>query len=132
MNTLKDKKSAFLSEEIPEERTKIEVETSIIPKNIDKELKSDIERTKALLEADPSIMFHIPLAPGEKAGKATESVTINGYRTEYPKGVVVKMPQSHAEILSNYLNIDMSDFARSIRVDRDAVKEGVPIDFALN
>ncbi len=69
-------------------------------------LKKDVEAVKEMLAKEPKVHFMIPLAPGEKkSNNPQESVRINGHVTFYPKGEMVIMPQSHAELLSAYLQI---------------------------
>ena len=61
-------------------------------------------RTKKMLEEGPQMTIAIALAPGEKAG-AKESVTINGYRREFVKGVQVSLPVPMAELVLRHHNI---------------------------
>ena len=54
----------------------------------------------------PKVRIFIPLGIGEKRGKhAYESVTINGYRMELPKGEYVTVPQGVADIIEAHYNI---------------------------
>lgn len=66
---------------------------------------ADALRTKAVLDKEPKVRFHVPLEPGERAGKSHETVTINGYKYTIPKGVSVDIPEPVAKLLENYLGI---------------------------
>lgn len=62
---------------------------------------------KAALDKEPKFAFHVPLEPGEKAGVAYRSVTINGYRCEVRKGVQVMLPKSIYQLLMDAYRIEV-------------------------
>lgn len=94
---------------------------------------NDIERTKAVMDAEPKMSIHLPCYPGEVPGKAFEPVTINGYRINIPKGVYVEVPRPFGLIAMEHYNVQMGDstLGRSMRTDRDQVKDGVSVAQAL-
>lgn len=57
------------------------------------QLSEEALATKKILAKEPRLPFIIPLDPGEKPG-AWRSVTINTYRMQITKGVLVYVPQS--------------------------------------
>lgn len=57
----------------------------------------------------------LPLEAGERRGIAYRSVTINGYRCEVKKGMMVQVPQSIYEILMNSMN----DTAESTEIEEN-------------
>lgn len=59
---------------------------------------------KRKLAAQPKMPIFLPLEAGERRGVAYRSVTINGYRCEVKKGMMVQVPQSIYEILMNSMN----------------------------
>lgn len=61
-------------------------------------LTEEALRVKLMLAKQPKLPFFIPLDPGEKKG-AYRSVTINGYRCEVKKGVMVNVPESIYKLL---------------------------------
>lgn len=83
--------------------------------------KSDIQRTKAILDAEPKVRFLVPLAEGEKAG-ATHDCFINGYKYTVKKGVMMDIPSSIAELLANHYKI-ISEAGQEYRIDGDQKKE---------
>lgn len=60
--------------------------------------------TKIILAKQPKVGFVVPVDPGEKAGVATRTVTINGYRFEIKKGVMVQLPQDVVTLLMDAYN----------------------------
>lgn len=77
---------------------------------------SDEEKTRRSLESKPKVSFMIPLEPKEPAG-SIETVIINGYRIEIPKGKIVSVPQPVAEILANKYKVEM-EVGERMRIDR--------------
>lgn len=71
----------------------------------DASLSDEALLIKEKLSKEPKITFFVPLDPGEKPG-AYRSVTINGYRCEVKKGVMVALPQSIAKLLMNAYQIE--------------------------
>jgi len=61
---------------------------------------------KEKLAKEPRVTMFVPLDPGEKAGDAYRSVTINGYRSEVKKGKMVKLPESIATLLMQAYEIE--------------------------
>lgn len=68
--------------------------------------KSSLEKIKKEIESGPWIRMNIHLETGEKRG-AFETVNINGVRYEIKKGVSVDLPGPVADMLANYLNIQL-------------------------
>lgn len=89
--------------------------------NVDDELKSDIARTKAVLDAEEKVHFMIPLAEGEKAG-AFHDCFINGYRVSVKKGVMTMVPRSIAELLANHYQVT-ADAGADFRLDLNEKKQ---------
>lgn len=91
-------------------------------------------KTKEILDKKPKVSLWLPLDRGEKAGSATEFVSINGYPYWVKKGMMVLVPQPVAELLMNMYNIAMGDsaFGHSMRADRNKVLDGNNIQNALN
>jgi hypothetical protein len=73
---------------------------------------------KALLDAQPKVRVLVPLENGEKLGEFLP-VNINGYRLNVPKGVLIDVPQTVAEIISESLNIYEHNAASAMRADRN-------------
>lgn len=72
-------------------------------------LSKEALATKAKLDKEPKVMFMVPLDPGEQPGAGLyRAVTINGYRFEVKKNMMVLMPQSVARVLMNAYNIENS------------------------
>lgn len=111
--------------------------------NIDPRTKEEVRpnglmpsafETKKILDARPKVSLWLPLDRGEKAGIATEFVSINGYPYWVKKGAMVLVPQPVAELLMNMYNIAMGDsaFGQSMRADRNKMLDGQHIQNALN
>lgn len=81
--------------------------TPLTTAQVDVSLKSDAQRMKEHLEAQPKVSFLIPLLPGEPEG-SYETVCLNGYLMQIKKGVLVELPEQVAEILANKYNVEMS------------------------
>jgi hypothetical protein len=60
------------------------------------------ERMKANLESQPKVRIMINLEGKEVRGKSVETVILNGYRLNIPKGVYVDVPQQVADVIANY------------------------------
>lgn len=90
--------------------------------------------TKQKLDIQPKVSMWLPCTGGEKPGKALEYVSINGYPYWVPKGTMVMVPKSVAELLMNLYNIEIGDsfFGRGMRIDSGKSKEGVAIQDALS
>ena len=61
--------------------------------------------TKEKLAKQPKVSIYIPLDPGERPG-AYRSVTINGYRFEIKKNVMVEVPRAVAKLIQDAYNIE--------------------------
>lgn len=72
--------------------------------DVDKAVKTDQQRMREVLEAQPKVRMIVPLESGEKLG-AQEMVSINGYQVWVPKGRYVNVPEQIADMLSDYLQI---------------------------
>ena len=77
-------------------------------RNVTQLMTEDAKKIKKKLSTQPKTNFYIPLTTGEKLGQAYETVTINGYRLEIKKGMMVEVPQQVADMLTSYLNIQTS------------------------
>jgi hypothetical protein len=77
-------------------------------RNVTQLMTDDAKRIKEILAAQPKVDFYIPLSAKEKLGQAYETVTINGYRLEIKKGMMVKVPKQVADMLAEFLNIQTS------------------------
>lgn len=77
-------------------------------RNVTQLMTEDAKIMKKTLDAQPKVAFYIPLGPEEKLGQAYESVTINGYRLEIKKGMMVNVPQQVSEMLMEHMNIQSS------------------------
>ena len=72
---------------------------------------------KAKLDAQPKIRMLIPLTGKEKKGLASESVILNGYRTDWPKGEYINVPEQIADVLSDSLQ-QTSEAGKEFLADR--------------
>jgi len=88
-----------------EESKKVESKDTVVDqqKNYDAQLKS----TKAALDAEPKVLFMVPLSPGEKEG-ADDIAIVNGYSYRIKKNCQVSIPQSIANLLANKYKIEMT------------------------
>ncbi len=68
-------------------------------------LSSEALLVKEKLAKEPKMVFMVPFDQGELPG-AYRAVTINGYRCEVKKGVMVELPMSIAKLLMNSYNIE--------------------------
>jgi hypothetical protein len=94
-----------------------ETETKPVAKKDSTDLYEEgIQATKEKLEKGEHTQFMIQLAPGEQPG-AIEVVTINGYKTEVPKGQLVNIPVAVAQMIANKYNIEMNA-GKQMRTDR--------------
>lgn len=71
-----------------------------------KELRSDIEKTKSILDKEAQVQIMIPLAQGEKNG-ATHDCYINGYKVTVKKGAMVSVPESISKLIAQHYEIEM-------------------------
>ena len=84
-------------------------------------LVSDIKATKKKLDAEEKIHFMVPLAEGEKAG-AVHECFINGYRVAVPKGTMVQIPKSIANLLAEHYKVNL-EVGAQYRIDNDSKKQ---------
>jgi hypothetical protein len=91
-------------------------------RDVTKFMNEDAQKVKEALALQPKVDFYLPLEPGEKLGQAYETVTINGYRLEIKKGMMVSVPKQIAETLAEYLSISTSAGVEH-RVDRDEKRQ---------
>lgn len=71
----------------------------------DLNLSKEALATKQKLAKERKVTFIIPLDPGETMG-AYRPVTINGYRFEVKKNVMVELPESVAKLLQKSYNTE--------------------------
>lgn len=62
---------------------------------------SEANIIKQKLASQPKLPIFLPLEAGERKGMAYRSVTINGYRFEVKKGMIVYVPQAVHDLLVN-------------------------------
>ncbi len=60
------------------------------------------ERMKTNLLSQPTVRIMVNLEGKEVRGKSIETVILNGYRLNIPKGVYVDVPQQVADVIKNY------------------------------
>lgn len=72
---------------------------------------------KEKLAKEPRLPFYVPLDQGEKKGVAYRSVTINGYRCEVKKGMLVEVPKSIYNILVDSYNAEAEAVDRPENMD---------------
>ena len=78
---------------------------------------------KKKLDAQPKIKMLIPLVPPEKLGQAFETVILNGYRTDWPKGKYIFVPEQISEILAD-AHRQTSEAGQEFLADRSPEVEG--------
>lgn len=83
--------------------------------NVAASAMSDIQATKAILDAEPKVQFMIPLFEGEKPGSVHQCF-INGYEVRVKKGIMTLVPQSIAELLADHYKIT-SEAGADFRLD---------------
>lgn len=67
--------------------------------------KSKKARMKAFLESQPKVQVFVPLEGKEKPGKAFLPVTLNGVRTDVPKGIPTMQSTPVAEVVYAHLQL---------------------------
>lgn len=91
----------------------------------DKALRTDAQKMKAHLDAQPKVSIMIPFDAGvnpEQAKKIPFHVNLNGYAIDIPKGVYVEVPKQVAEIIKERLESE-GKIGSEWRIDRDANKQ---------
>ena len=102
--------------------------------SIEAQMTQDAKDTKAVLAKQPKVRIFIPLGINEKKGKCPpESVTINGYRMELPKGEYVTVPQGVADLIEKHYNMtaENTEAGEAFRLDRPRSHDGMSTDEAL-
>jgi len=102
--------------------------------SIEAQMTQDARDTKAALAKQPKVRIFIPLGINEKKGKCPpESVTINGYRMELPKGEYVTVPQGVADLIEKHYNMtaENTEAGEAFRLDRPRSHDGMSTDEAL-
>lgn len=77
-------------------------------------LSEEALKVKAILAKEPRTPFFIPLDQGERPG-SYRSVTINGYRCEIKKNVMVNLPQSLIQLLMQSMQVEAEALADNER-----------------
>jgi hypothetical protein len=75
------------------------------------------EQMKRKLETDDKVMFMIPLDRGDAIGTKLP-INLNGYKIEYPKGRMIEIPSTIANLLAEKYTMQM-DSGLKARADRD-------------
>jgi len=103
--------------------------------SIEAQMTQDARDTKAALAKQPKVRIFIPLGINEKKGKCPpESVTINGYRMELPKGEYVTVPQGVADLIEKHYNMtaENTEAGEAFRLDRPRSHDGMSTEEALS
>jgi hypothetical protein len=92
------------------QETPVDIQNYKIPGVSDKpiagvSLSPEALKVKEKLAKEPRIPFFIPLDQGERAG-SYRSVTINGYRCEVKKNVMVQLPTSLVNVLMQSMQVE--------------------------
>lgn len=93
-------------------------------------LSPEERKVKEELLKEPRVSIMIPLEMGEKAG-ATMSVTLNGYRLNIQKNVMVSVPRTIAEMIAERLQIQLGTGAIALEREVSIHKSAESSD-ALN
>lgn len=80
-------------------------------------LTEDAALVKRKLAGEQRYPFFIPLDVGEKRGVAYRSVTINGYRSEIKKGMMVQVPESIYRVLVDAYDAEAQATQRNENLD---------------
>jgi hypothetical protein len=101
--------------------------------SIEAEIKGDHKIVKDALAKEAKIRILIPLNGSEKKGVTIETVTIDGFKIEVPKGVYVDVPQSVADLIERHYNTtpENTEVGEAFRLDKNRVKDGSSTDDAL-
>lgn len=101
--------------------------------SIEAEIRGDQKLVKDALAKEAKVRILIPLNGSEKKGITIETVTINGFKIEVPKGVYVDVPQSVADLIERHYNTtpENSEVGEAFRLDKNRVKDGSSTDDAL-
>lgn len=105
-------------------KAQVKEKTQEIPDGIDSEklMTPGAIATKKAFDAAHKVTFYVPLKNGAKQG-SFETVTVNGYRMEIKKGMIVTIPKPVADILTESLNTQLGtggiSLDESMRIDRN-------------
>lgn len=98
---------------------------SQLQRQADRELKTDAQKMKAHLDAQPKVSIMIPFEVGENrenAKKVKFHVNLNGYALDIPRGVYVDVPRQVAEIIKERLESE-GKIGADWRIDQDPAKQ---------
>lgn len=93
--------------------------------DIETKYRTKAMMTKAALEKQPKVMVFIPFEAGENAAmaaKVKQTVNINGYQFDVPRGVAVEVPKQVAEMIKERLESE-GKAGRAYRIDSDERKQ---------
>lgn len=96
-----------------------------LQRQADRELKTDAQKMKAHLEAQPKVSIMIPFEVGEnpELGKKVKfPVNMNGYAMEIPRGIYVEVPKQVADLIKERLESE-GKIGNEWRIDRDPAKQ---------
>lgn len=98
--------STGIGEKNLEEMSDVEIRALEITglKDSESGLEGEALKTKLILSRQPKVRMMIPLDPGESKG-AYRTVSINGYRFDIMKNVMVDLPRAVADLLSSSYQI---------------------------
>ena len=98
---------------------------SQLQRQADRELKTDAQKMKAHLDAQPKVSIMIPFEVGENREnekKVKFHVNLNGYALDIPRGVYVDVPRQVAEIIKERLESE-GKIGADWRIDQDPAKQ---------
>lgn len=81
--------------------------------------KADLMKQRLL--SQEKVKMYVPRAQGESK-KVLQSVTLNGYRMDFPKGAYILVPKQVADLLDESLNLTEAAVERN-KIDGDEDKE---------
>jgi len=102
----------------PQKKAKLDIASPVGSVEVDKVAKKSISNIEKRLNAQERFHIMIPLGIGEKKG-ASHEVCINGWVKSYPKGVMLEVPRTVFELLSECFKIT-SEVGKEWEVNRDS------------
>lgn len=102
--------------EEPQEESQEEPQARSAAK-LDASMKERMTDVKKYLDAQPKVMFYIPLGEREEEG-AFDTVQINGYTIQVQKGVSMELPKPVADMLANKYRVQ-SEAGKAMLANRD-------------
>lgn len=102
-----------IKDENKDKPTEIKAPSTPSTTDLANRVKNKANQQKAYLDAQPKVSVLIPFAKGEKKG-VTQPFTINGYRLNVPKGVMIQVPQQIAEMIAERFNVELEVKGRSL------------------